>query len=450
MSRVSPSLPSRRRAEEFARALESGAVSTDPTLVPLTTVAHALQSLPTDGAPSEEFRAALRTRLVAVATVQAAAPPAPAPGAVDRVREWSQGWRGQRRFAVATGTIAAMIAVAGVGVGAARSLPGDPFYGIKRGTEAAQMWATTGTADRGRKHLSLARARLDEISRLVQEGTALGPAAPGQPLAAGVLPTSLSGELRDTLADMDDETRAGSRDLTRAYARSRDRGLLRTLQTFAVSQRQSLSSLLPAFPAGAVERAQQSLALLEQVEQRANDLLAVGVCSSTCTSPRIQPGSEDGLGVLPCECVVSPPGTSTTGPQQPTTEPAPSSSSSSLPPPGSTGDVVPLPTGSSGNGLGGNGPSIQDPTGVGGIVDKILGGSGSTTTPTPTPSPTSGGGLLPGLDSGTTGGTLPLPSTTSDTSSTIPLPLPSTTSDTSSTIPLPDVSSVVSGTGLLP
>jgi len=231
-----PSLPAPRRAEEFARLLESGAGSTDRPLSSMLTVARGLQSLPTDGAPSEEFRVTLRKRLVAVAAVQAQAEPAPA---TSRGRAWAgswQGWQGQRKIAVVSGTLAALVAVAGVAVGASRSLPGDPLYGVKRGTEAAQLFVTNGDVDRGNRHLDYARTRLQEISDLLKPGSALGGGALGQPLAAAPAAGSLAGRLTDALKDMDSDTLDGSRDLTEAFRDQHDRGALLTLRSFATQQ----------------------------------------------------------------------------------------------------------------------------------------------------------------------------------------------------------------------
>lgn len=248
-----PSLPAPRRAEEFARLLDSGAGTADPALAPMLTLARGLQSLPTDGAPREEFRAALRQRLVAVATVQAAAEPT----TPVRRSAWSGGWRGwqgQRKVAVASGTLAALVAVAGVAVGASRSLPGDPLYGVKRSTEAAQLFVTSGDVNRGEKHLEYARTRLQEISDMLRPGSALGGGALGQPLAAAPVAGSLTGRLTDALKDMDSDTLDGSRDLTRAFRDDRDRGALLTLRTFATQQHNELAGLLPSFPAAAQPR----------------------------------------------------------------------------------------------------------------------------------------------------------------------------------------------------
>src|SRR5207302_9805033 len=83
-------LMSQRRAEEFARLLETNGHTDDPVTAPLLTVVDALTEVPAVPGPRPEFRAALRQRLLAVAAVQAANPVAERP--VDRVRPASGPW----------------------------------------------------------------------------------------------------------------------------------------------------------------------------------------------------------------------------------------------------------------------------------------------------------------------------------------------------------------------
>src|SRR5438552_11503613 len=156
----SMSLTTRRRAEQFAELLERGTRTDDPTLAPLVALAGALGTTPDVAAPRAEFRTALRQRLVAVATVQGVGAPAPTPA--QRAREIGGTWRFQRRVAVLAGRAAAVTAVAGVGVGASRSLPGDAFYGLKRATENVQLDLAQGQEAKGKRHLEFARTRLAE------------------------------------------------------------------------------------------------------------------------------------------------------------------------------------------------------------------------------------------------------------------------------------------------
>src|SRR5436305_6621394 len=185
MSSTSPSLPpagrlslipGRRRAEQFAQLLDGAQVSpslqTDPQLAPLVDLAQALRSLPLGPAP--DFRQTLRKRLVAVGTVQGvgtasvptvAGEAAPGIGTVpSRINEWAEGWRVRRRVVAATAAASAVVLVGGVGLAGSRSLPGQPFYGVKRGVERVQLAAAGSTEAKGERHLQVARTRLHEVA----------------------------------------------------------------------------------------------------------------------------------------------------------------------------------------------------------------------------------------------------------------------------------------------
>ena len=282
-------------------------------------------------APRAEFRAALRTRLVAVATVQAAAPavaPVPAPArALEAAVSWRTGRRASRGAAVAAGALASVVAVSGVAVAGSQSLPGDPFYGVKRTTEALQLRTADGDVEKGTRHLDFAATRLREVRGLTlgrdalttgpQLGTAAlagvalrsaeSPVAPGAPLSAAV-----ADRVRATLAEMDDQTREGTELLTGAYRESRATEPLRALSRFATRQSEGLEQLLPALPEAARSRAEVSLALVSGVAQQASGLLAIGVCGDACDPttaaptvpvPPAAPGTTTtGTPEAPCDC----------------------------------------------------------------------------------------------------------------------------------------------------
>lgn len=277
--------PGRRRAEQLAVLLESGGRTDDPVLEPFLALGEALRAVPAVAGPAPEFRAALRQRLVAVATVQGAA--AAAPSAAERLREVGASWRFQRRMAVVAGGAAAATAIAGVGLGASRSLPGDAFYGIKRATEDVQLATTVGQEAKGKRHLEFARTRLTEVAELVDRTAALPALVPGQPAAAGPRPDDASvSTIVDTLHDMDAETRAGTADLVAVYRSSGNREPLEVLNDFSRDQFSDLRDVLPALPVAARPRARASLALLAQVAGRTVDLTTGGA-----PSVPTQPGS---------------------------------------------------------------------------------------------------------------------------------------------------------------
>jgi hypothetical protein len=253
-----------RRAEEFAQLLETNGHTDDPVTAPLLTVVDALTEVPATPGPRPEFRAALRQRLVAVAAVQAANPEVERPLA--RVRTASGTWKVQRRL-VAVGAGAAVVtAVAGVGVGASRSLPGQPFYGVKRATENIQLATTFGTEDRGKRHLEFARVRLSEVSSLAGHTAALGQLNGDRNYAgAAITDRATSKLIADTLREMDVETRAGANDLFVAFRDSGSTEPLSALNDFTVAQYRELRALVQALPADVRAQAMSSLLLLNLV-----------------------------------------------------------------------------------------------------------------------------------------------------------------------------------------
>ena len=252
-------LTSSRRADEFSRLLDSGATTDDPVNAPMLAVAEALRAVPVADGPRPEFRTALRQRLVAVATVQGV-------GAVEtpmqRAREASSSWKVQRRLTALAAGAAVVTGVTGVSLGASRSLPGDPFYGVKRAAEGAQLATTVGTEARGKRHLQFARTRLGEVSALSGHSSALAPSYGDHLLAAAADPSGSEKLIVDTLADMDAETRAGANDLFAAYRDSGSIEPLRALDRFTQQQYAELHALLDTLPPTAQASARSSLALL--------------------------------------------------------------------------------------------------------------------------------------------------------------------------------------------
>jgi len=343
-------LTSQRRADEFARLLETGARTDDPVAAPLLTVVGALTEVPTAPGPRPEFRTALRQRLVAVAAVQAANPAVDRPLA--RVRAAGTTWAFQRRLAAIGAGAAVVTAVAGVGVGASRSLPGQPFYGVKRATEGLQLAATFGTEDRGKRHLEFARARLAEVSSLAGHSSALGPMAGDRDFAgAAVVDRATSKLIADTLRDMDVQTRSGANDLFVAYRDSGSTEPLSALNDFTVRQYRELHALVQTLPADVQAQAMSSLSLLNLV---ATDTVALarGTQPEQPGNPSVTPsGSATSPDTTPSRSAAPTPSTShssgstspsTTAkpslPSVPTTPPVvPSIPSSPLP-------IGPLPT----------------------------------------------------------------------------------------------------------
>lgn len=275
--------PNSGRANDFAALLDAPARTADPALAPYLALTSALRAVPAPAGPSDDFRAALRQRLVAVATVQGVAQPQ---SAATRLRQAGITWNFQRRMAIVAGSAAAVTAVAGVGIGASRSLPGDAFYGVKRATEQVQLAVTTGQEAKGKRHLEFARTRLHEVEALVGRNSALSDFMPSPVGALGHLTTEAkTSTIIATLQDMDDETRAGAEDLLAVYADGGSLEALQALNSFTRTQFSHLRDAVPDLPSAAQPRAERSLSLLAVVSERTRQAAGTGGATPTTPGP---------------------------------------------------------------------------------------------------------------------------------------------------------------------
>jgi hypothetical protein len=273
-------LTTTRRAEEFHRLLESPVRGDDPVTGPMLAVADALRVVPDAPGPRPEFRAALRQRLVAVATVQGVGAPAESP--LQRARSAGSTWKVQKRLSAIAAGAAVVTGVAGVGVGASRSLPGQPFYGVKRAAEDAQLATTLGTEARGKRHLEFARTRLAEVQALAGTSSSAGPMVGAHAFAGGLADSGRTKLIEDTLHAMDVETRSGANDLFASYRSSGSGEPLRALDRFTRAQYKTLHGLVPSLPESSRGAASASLALLAVV---ATDTVRLYGASTTPTTP---------------------------------------------------------------------------------------------------------------------------------------------------------------------
>ena len=278
-------LGTRARSEQLARRLDD-----DPASVAVAARLHSLGAdLSQSVTPRADYREALRTRLLAVAAVKGANAEAPKARALDAAAPWSQSRRAQRGIALAAGAMASVVAVAGVAVAGSRSLPGDPFYSVKRGAEAFELTTTSGQVAKGSKHLAFAAERLKEVRELSLGRDAAFTGPVGTPLAADAFGGAASRRIRATLAGMDSETRTGSALLTAAYRSNNDTAPLQILARFADRQSHELQQLLPSVPAAARPSAARSLALVRSVAVHANQLLAVDPAPAPAPTTAPQP-----------------------------------------------------------------------------------------------------------------------------------------------------------------
>lgn len=122
-------------------------------LAPLLQVAVELASL-SQIQPSAQFKQATRKRLLQADTV-------PGTKRTTRVRR-------------AAGILTGVIFLAGLGVLAlaGSSVPGNPLYSVKRGTEYLQLAFAADSASRADTHVFFAERRLSEVEILARDGDA--------------------------------------------------------------------------------------------------------------------------------------------------------------------------------------------------------------------------------------------------------------------------------------
>lgn len=314
-------LTQNRAAERFARLIDLDATppllgSGNPAMHSSVALARALRAAARTTSPaplSAEARLAMRQRLVAAASApgeasllspgvasRAGVAASRATDAVARAKDSSR--RVGRKVSALVGSVVIVTSISGVGVAAARSLPGSPFYDLKRATESVQLWLASGPAAKGERHLEFARTRLAEAQKLGAD----------------------SKYAASTLTAMNKETREGSSDLISAYKSNGDKEPLADLVTFTRAQYAGLVQF--GNEAGTKLEAQTvySMTLLAGVAQEVES-----VSGTTCLTCLV-------TGVAPHGTPT--PGTST--PPSPATSPSVSGSS-----PAVTGSPThPLPT----------------------------------------------------------------------------------------------------------
>jgi hypothetical protein len=279
----------------------------------------------TAAAPDEEFRSALRTRLLAVAAVQGvgetATAPAPAPAP----------WR-RRAATVTAGAMASVVAVTGVSVAASRSLPGDPFYGLKRTTEGVQLRLAGGEEQEGTRHLQFAAERLGELRRMAD---------------GGALSSDDLARVESLLDDMDDDTRSGQRLLVDAFRATQDAAPLERLSRFADDQRDGLQELILVLPQEVRPRARESLVLVGDVSTIAGELLLLRDCTAVCDPDATAPVLGDPAAPGACECPAPPPPPAVAPPPPAPVDEVPGAPAPDAPAPppapGDTGEPAPPP-----------------------------------------------------------------------------------------------------------
>lgn len=370
-----------RTGRDSSSTVQEEVLASSPLAGQLAIVA-ALRAMEFDVGPSELSRARQRQRLVAMAAVrttnqaepQDAYAGVPATDGPARFGAWStalanvwssvvasfreglfSGVRSGRHRVVrrrATGSVAAfslVVATAGVlALIAQSSLPGDPLYSFKRGTEQAQLAFAAGQREQGTELLGFATIRLNEIKALLDE--------PGALTAVGGAVVAARGEadpdlLMDTMTTMDEQTIEGTNALTNTAVDESSVPTLRFVAEWGILQFETLHTLTQRMPEPAQPRAEESKDLLQRVVMRLEDLAETLACD--CFDDKTD---TDDLGPLPCptctETVQPDSGSATTSPatsteaSSPTDQAPPTTPRASTAPPAQTPapSATPTPT----------------------------------------------------------------------------------------------------------
>jgi len=280
----------RRRAEHFAELLdETGSGrrhhsrgQADEELAELVAIGHSLSAVRSSAHVENEFRTGLRAMLVATAERDgighAAETETGGHAAVRESRRGLLGLSGRRiraRGAIVIGVAAGAMAVSGISAASDDAAPGDALYGVKRSTERAQLAMAGSDVTRGQLSLDFAKTRLAEAASL----------PPGADGFGGVLD------------DMDADTRQGVKLLTEAAVARQDKTPLSRVDAFTTAQRQTFATVLDRLAPADRTRAETSLALLDDVEKRTEQLRAGLACGT------VTPAGADSLGPRLKDCV---------------------------------------------------------------------------------------------------------------------------------------------------
>ena len=359
----------RRSAERFAELLDEttggrrhhgNRGQADEPLAELVAIGHSLSAAKPGVRVDPEFRVGLRAMLVATAerdgigrtatTASASASVSgsaatsvsspfsrPDSGETGRATDDEAGSGGRlgvlglggrrirARGAIVIGVAAGALAVSGISAASENASPGDPLYGVKRSTERAQLAMAGSDVTRGQLSLNFARTRLAEAASM----------------AGG------DQEFDSVLDDMDEKTRTGVQLLTTSAVARKDASPLATVENFADTQRQTIAPVLDRLTPANRERAEQSIGLLDDVHQRAEDLRGGLSCTSITSigadllGPRLrscaaQPDGASGAGRTPGHS-----GKSTAKPTRQTTKTRPEVTGPAAAPDATAGTSVP-------------------------------------------------------------------------------------------------------------
>jgi hypothetical protein len=217
--------------------------------------------------PSDDFRLALRQRLLAVGAV---APAAPLPTAAP--------WR---RRLVAAGAVVAIATggAAATAVASEHALPGDRLYDVKRAMETMQLALAHSDVAKGEQYLAIASTRLGEVQALLRETDG--------PISDPVLIQ----ELRDTMSAMSDALAAGSERFFDVFNRTADASVLAPLEHFLTQRSGMLDEVRPLLPAELLQNQDTLVVEMDNIAARVATVTGHSVAGMTAPLADARPAA---------------------------------------------------------------------------------------------------------------------------------------------------------------
>jgi hypothetical protein len=238
----------RRRADEFAAAVDGRSRAVPEELRPLVSVATALREEHLETvAPRPEFAAELRALLMAEAE-RSLSPDAPL------VLPPRQHGPRERRLAVAASVAVLLGGSAGMAAAAQNALPGDALYPIKRGIESAEAGLSVSTAGRGEDLLRQADGRLAEVEGLLAGSPTAAPQVPG------------------TIEDFIGQAQEGAELMLASFEETSDPGTVVAVREFAASSIAMLQEIARTAPPEAQDELAAAAMTLKDIDARAAEL----------------------------------------------------------------------------------------------------------------------------------------------------------------------------------
>jgi hypothetical protein len=289
----------RRRAEEFARLLDSD----DPALphprgsadasgasveafAELVGVIDRLdglgEQLMAASRPSQQWQDATRRRLMAVAAEEgigvtarhrasAAVPEPTRPPVLDDM--FPKRPRGGRRLAIVAALLTGTVAVSGVSAASGDALPGETLYNVKRSTERAQLALAGNDLGKAQLYLEFARTRIQEAAEVADDEPAVA----------------------EALTDAAVELRNGTALLGELAVANEDPTPLDYVDLFTNEHRWVLEDLVNGLDGEALTAGEELVEVLEAAALRSVELRGALDCTEAG-------GASDELGPIPGTC----------------------------------------------------------------------------------------------------------------------------------------------------